>query len=182
MLLNKCELNENWYCKSHSSWNGVNTIQSSFYNCFRFGWSSVQRCPQNFRAITFFVKIGAVKVIQACMNVYPILANFSGKWCMRDLHMVLVSVCDFQGNLLGRTVLFVWAVYILQLRVYRETVQHPNAQNALIKSVYCVRKYTLCNLISLYSIHRLHLLMEAHHALSAVRTEVLYIMHFNFSL
>lgn len=63
MLLNKCEFHENWCCKSHSSYNDVNTIQSPFSTFFRFGWISVQRCPQNFREIAFFLKIGAVKVI-----------------------------------------------------------------------------------------------------------------------
>jgi hypothetical protein len=36
--------------------------------------------------------------------------------------MVLVSIRDLQENLLARTVLFVWAVYKLHVRVYRETV------------------------------------------------------------
>jgi hypothetical protein len=41
---------------------------------------------------------------------------------LRDLHMVLVSILELQGNLLARTVRFVWAVYKLHLREYRETV------------------------------------------------------------
>jgi hypothetical protein len=41
---------------------------------------------------------------------------------LRDLRMVLVSILELQGNLLARIVLFVWAVYKLHLRVYRETV------------------------------------------------------------
>jgi hypothetical protein len=49
-------------------------LHSSDLGEFRY-----KRCPQNFRAIAFFVKIGAVKVIRAYMNVCPLLANFRGK-------------------------------------------------------------------------------------------------------
>jgi hypothetical protein len=44
--------------------------------------------------------------------------------------MLPVSILEPQGNMLARTVLFVWAVYKLHLRVYRAV----KAQNALVKS------------------------------------------------
>jgi hypothetical protein len=74
--------------------------------------------------------------------------------------MMLVSTCDLQGTLLARTILFVWAVYNYIYACTVKLYNTLNAQNALVKSMYCVREYTLCNLISLYNIHRLHLLTE----------------------
>jgi len=92
-----------------------------------------------------------------------------------------ILVFDLQGNMRGQYFPYEPCtnyIYACTVKLYNTL----NAQNALVKSTHCVREYNLCNLISLYNIYKLHLLMEAHHALSAVRTEVLYIMHFNFSL